>query len=107
MANEEVKRDRKMPRGNAIKTETRRRKGGGMEAEISADSRALTENAINEAIRSLGNRKGKNPKKIAADLQTALNKLGTGLEPEPLDEIAQLLSQGEEVIVGIGPASDS
>lgn len=104
---EELAERRRQEAQGDIRTEMRRRSDGGVEASISMNTRVLTANVINEAIRSLGSRKGDDTRAIAADLQSELNKRGTGLDAEPLAGISQLLADGEQVIVNIGSSDSS
>lgn len=74
---------------------------GGIEMHISIDSRAYKEKMINEAIKSLGDREGDDPQDIAADLKTALRARDHGLPDDNLIQIAELLAEGEDVVVGV------
>ena len=94
-------KERQADQGSIVTSSKRPSAEGGVEMHISLDSRAYKERMINEAIKSLGDRNGDDPQDIAADLKTALRARDHGLPDDYLIQIAELLAEGEDVIVGV------
>lgn len=94
-------KERQAGQGSMITSSMRPSAEGGVEMLISFDSRAVKEKMINEAIKSLGDREGDDPQDIAADLKTALRARDHGLPDDHLIQIAELLAEGEDVIVTV------